>query len=292
MHYQNKLSKKTKLLNKIRKLFTYPLFENILVFILNLSRHYFLVKLIPPNYLYANNNKRTIKKNGIKYNLDISDSVDHYVYFGFQDKIYSLISDKIKNAKVILDIGANIGYTALTINKINPGAKIYAFEPHPNTFRKANHNVQLNNSENIILYNIGLSNYNNTVRLYEVNPNNSGMNRILLNQNDYPYVEIEVKTLDDFLIDNKIDRIDILKIDVEGYEYNVLTGGSNAIKKYKPAMIIEINDQYLREKNTSAKELFNLLIEFGYTKFQDANTLSNFKVPKNLDHCHYDLYIE
>ena len=153
--YKIKKTSTTRALNLLRVFFTFPILENILITLISNNRYKFIQKIIPPDYLYKKGSLRYITRKGINYKLDISNVVDHYLYFQIDDFEYDSILDELKKARVILDIGANIGTTSLFFASINPNAQIISFEPHPHTIKRAEENIKLNNFQNIDLINIG-----------------------------------------------------------------------------------------------------------------------------------------
>lgn len=287
--YQLQINFKTHFLNLFRRIFKWAVFEKKLTEISINNSVGIIKKFIPPNYLYDKNSYRFAERDGINYRLDISDTVDHYIYFGFRDEMFNLVAEDIKRANVIFDVGSNIGATVLNFAHYNPDAKIYAFEPHPLTYKRAEENIKLNKFKNIKLINSGIGNKLENLKLYEVNNKNSGKNRILFENDFFPFIEVSIDTIDNFIRNNNITALDILKIDVEGFEYFVIEGGYESILKYKPLIIIEINDNYLKEKNKSAEDLIKLLINNGYNYLYDAHDLSPFNPGHNLTNCHLDL---
>ncbi|MBK7885894.1 MAG: FkbM family methyltransferase [Bacteroidetes bacterium] len=286
--YQIKKTPKTKFINLFRTVFTLPLFEDALVALTSKSRSPLLRKFVPPNYLYKKESFRTITRENIKYKLDISNVVDHYLYFGLEDPVYTSVLETIQNAKTILDIGANIGTTSLYFASLNAKAKIISFEPHPDTFKRAEENIKLNSFRNIELLNIGLGEQKAELKLYEVNENNPGMNRILAEETNLPYKIIQVDLLDKIMEEKSIPPVDFIKIDVEGFEYSVLKGGVNTLKN-KPVLFIELDDNNLRENNSTAEELIKLLYTIGYSRFYRADTSEAVSTTTDFSHCHFDL---
>jgi FkbM family methyltransferase len=288
-NYRPTILFKTKLINLFRLLFTIPYFEKFLISRLLKNSGSFLYKLVPPNYLYKKYSPRYATRQGINYKLDISKVVDHNLYYGYTDADYNSVLADLKTARVILDIGANIGNSSLYYTSINPDAQILAFEPHPDTYKLAAENLKLNKFPNIHLINIGLGEKRETLKLYEVNDNNPGMNRILTAENDFPFKTIEVDRLDNVCREQNIDKIDFIKIDVEGFEYSVLAGGKEVIQKSKPVLFIELDDNNLKENNKSAKALIELLVSFGYNKFYKADDLLPVTTDLDFNNCHFDL---
>lgn len=286
--YEIKPSAKTKVLNAFRKIFTVPAFERVLVSQVINSKGSILQKLIPPDYLYPLGSSRRTKRNGIQFDLDISHVVDHAIYYGYPEEGMKQMEPVIKNAKTIVDIGANIGATALHFARLNPQAKVFAFEPHPKTFGRATRNIGLNPFNNIQLINLGLGAKKETVRLYEVNEHNPGMNRILSTVEDKPFVEIKIETLDQVLANNGVAKVDFIKIDVEGYELSVLRGATNTLAAH-PVLFIELDDENLRDQGGSAAELIRLLETSGYKEFSEAGTDRKLSSSSDFSHCHFDL---
>ena len=140
--------------------------------------------------------------------------------------------------KVVFDVGANVGTYSLFACKCLPEANVYAFEPLPEAFERLRENVQ--DAGNIHVFNIGLSSANAAADIYSyriAGQPNSALSS--LNQRrgiQYKGIEvasavpIQLCTLDDFCESNGISHIDLLKIDVEGHEFAVLTGADRALQ--------------------------------------------------------------
>ena len=286
--YQLKLSAKTKVLNFFRLLFKINPFSNLLLLLTQQSDSRILRKLVPPNYLYSKGKYKKVNRNGINYQLDISNVVDHSFYFNLEKPSYDSILPLLKSANVILDIGGNIGTSALYYASINPTAKILSFEPHPDTFEKAVENIELNTFQNIELINLGLGTQQASLKLYEVDEYNPGMNRILTEEANFPFKIIKVDVLDDVLFKKEIKKVDFIKIDVEGYEYAVLSGAKETLKS-NPLLFIEVNDNSLKENKSSAKELVELLITAGYSTFYRADNGESISSTTHFNNCHFDL---
>lgn len=286
--YTLKQSAKTRILNTFRKAFTLPVFEKLLVSMLLKSRNGFLEKLVPPDYLYPQGSRRQTKRKGINYDLDISHVVDHAIYYGYPEDEMKIVEDAIRKASTIIDIGANIGAFSLHFAGLNPKARVIGFEPHPRTYARAVKNIGLNSFSNIKLINLGLGRSKETVRLYEVNEHNPGMNRILATESDKPSVEIRIDTLDSVLAGMSVGKVDFIKIDVEGYEMAVLEGAKQTLAS-KPLLFIELDDVNLRDQGGSALQLVQLLRGSGYTEFRRADRNTVIDDTSNFDHCHFDL---
>ena len=280
---------KTKFLNVFRRAFTIPFIEKFMQKKMLQNSTGIYRKLIPSNYLYKRGSYRQFKRGDINYKLDISNVVDHLLYFGISDSDYTSILPQIKAASVILDIGGNIGTTALYFASINQKCRILSFEPHPDTFKRAKENLGLNNFKNVEVINIGLGERKEKLKLYEVNQYNPGMNRVLTGERNFPYKEIFIEKLDDFLVEKGISRVDIMKIDVEGFELSVLKGGNKIIRLSKPILFIELDDDNLKENGVDVKMLIQWLQDTGYKNIYRADDLTSLSFNSDFSHCHFDM---
>lgn len=246
----------------------------------------FFTKLPPNHYQYKAGSIRKIQQNGINYELDLSDIMDWYVYFGFKDPARLKLHSLVKKDDVVFDVGANIGATTLNFAKLTgEDGKVHSFEPDPINYYSIQKNIKLNNFKNIVLNKIGLGNNEGTFNIYTIDKNNKGMNKIVNgdNNNNPDFQKIQVTTIDHYIQKNKIQ-----KIDVEGFELNVIKGSYEVLNKFHPDLFIELDNQNLIDQNTSAKELVKYLINIGYTLFH-AETNIKIDLEYNFSMCHFDI---
>lgn len=291
--YHLQISAKTQFFNFFRRFFIVSGVDKLLsAFIRHSSINTLAAKLIPPNYLYAPGSIRTLEVDGIQLKLDISDTVGHSSYFAVDGPAQVVLYDFVKPGMKVIDIGANIGATTLNLAKrVGSNGEVYSFEPSPYNYQRAYQNVSLNNFGNIKLINQGLGNEKTTAFLYNVNTNNRGMQRLLKENsenNSYEKAPVEIDTLDNSMVNFSIPPPSFIKIDVEGYEFNVLLGGKETITKHRPALFIELDDNNLREQCNTAKELIKLITQFQY-KIINAATGSVVDENTNFNNCHFDI---
>lgn len=282
---------KTSLLNFLRKVFFIKPFERVLVKLTSRKEFgNFITKLPPNHYQYKPQTIRKVNRNGINYYLDISDIVDWYIYYGFKENSRENLYSNIKKEDIVLDVGANVGDVSMMASKIvSEKGYIYGFEPDPTNFLRLNKNLSLNNFQNIDVINKGIGDKKGRFSLSIIDDRNRGMNKIVKTQSGTNTInEIDVIRLDDFVNERGLKKIDVIKIDVEGFEMNVLKGAEAIIKKYQPILFIEIDDNHLKEQNTSAKELVSLVKSLGYN-ITNAETNSNIDTDIDFKNCHFDI---
>lgn len=281
---------KTKILNIFRSVFKISIFENLIVRTTQGKKlNNFFVKLLPANYQYPKGSFRKVFRQGSWFNLDISDYMDYIIYYGIDSENREPLERIITNNITILDIGVNIGETLLLFANKNNQGKVYGFEPVPYLYERAKVNISLNKYENIILNNMALS--DKEEELYfdlPTNFNSGGINMHKIQPSSNAQIVI-ASTIDNYIEKNGITKVDLIKIDVEGFEMNVLKGGMETINKHKPKMFIEISENNLISKNSSSKEIMTFLSGIGYNLL---NTYTNTKINPNDDftNCHFDLY--
>ena len=161
-----------------------------------------------------------------KYPLEIEVFITFYIFGLKQYNIKNIF--EVKNDAVVFDIGAFKGDTAYFFSKkCSNKARIYAFEPDENNYKvllKIKDKYKLNN---VIASNILFSNLET-----EINFLSMDLNR--------PAVKMKSTTIDKFVEENNIEKIDYIKMDVEGAERNILEGSIKTIKKFKPSLAIAI----------------------------------------------------
>jgi FkbM family methyltransferase len=282
---------KTSVFNIVRAIFKVPFLEKWLRRkTLNATPENLLYKLVPNNYQYKPNSIRTFNYKGVNLSVDIRDYVGHFLYFGFKDGAHEKLMNLCKPDYTVLDIGTNIGSTLLQFaNKIGEKGKVYGFEPDPTNYQACKNNISLNSFHNLEVANIGLGDKKGSFNLVVDTETNRGGNRISFeNESQKTSTTIQVERLDDWVINKYINHVDLIKIDVEGFEMNVLKGAEEILKKHNPTLFIELDNNNLKQVESNAKDLILFLEKLNY---QMINAESNLKVTStdNFSNCHFDI---
>jgi len=257
---------------RARKAFTYFPFENILLMFLRGSDYRSAsTKLIPPPDLYPPGSVKHAVRDGIAYELDRSCLMQWYIYWGLADVTRTRLYDLVKVGDQILDVGTNVGETLLNFGKlVGSEGHVYGFEPDERNFNHVQRNIALNSFANVEVFNLGVSDQKATVKLYRVDPNNLGMNRILSEseaEQFQDFTTIETDTIDHVIEENDIAKIDLVKIDIEGYEMHALRGARRTLEAFRPTLFIEVGYSRLLKNGTSPTEMMSFLESFGYKVF-------------------------
>jgi FkbM family methyltransferase len=138
----------------------------------------------------------------------------------------------------IYDVGANYGFLSMVWAKAleSNQAKLYSFEPSP-TVSEVTHKSFSMNKLNIKLFKKAVGNMNGNIDLYD------GLSSSNVSTHEgSKKVRVEITSLDQFTFTEKINKVDLIKIDVDGIEYDILQGAKEIILNYKPILIVETNN--------------------------------------------------
>ncbi|MFX1449346.1 MAG: FkbM family methyltransferase [Promethearchaeota archaeon] len=255
-------TKKNLFLNLFFKIF-YTLYSFFIKITRTASKHKIIIKRI----------------GGINYELHLNQAIDSIIYYAgcFEIDTSNAIARFLKPGMVALDIGANIGSHTLPMAKIvGTKGKIIAFEPMKWALKKLKRNITLNNFNNIIIENIALS---DKTEFKEVWFRSSWtVDNTIINDANIPH-EVQMETLDKYINTHHLKKVDFIKIDVDGYEFKVLRGAIETLKKFKPTMVVEIGDYTLKEVGDNLEDLIEFLFSLGY-KIYDVN---HYKIYKNVE---------
>jgi FkbM family methyltransferase len=249
----------------------------------------FIFKIVPSHTLFAANSWRNVKRDGCLFHLDISHIVDWFIFFGVKEIARDALYGFIKEGTVLYDIGGNIGdVTVHAALKTGTKGKVYSFEPHPQTYRRLSEHIQLNKLTNVVAFNVGLGSSAGSFVMEEVE-NNAGANRIVSPGTvDAGRVTVQVVTLDAQVDEHQMLKPDVIKIDVEGFEMQVLIGAKAIIEKCRPTLFIELSDALLKLQNETATGLVKLISSYGY-KIENANDHTQVDEHSDLTNCHFDI---
>lgn len=160
---------------------------------------------------------------------------------------YCIEAIKHLDSPVIFDVGSNIGTFTLWLANYFPKGKIHSFEPQRLVYQMLCGNLAINNIFNVYTHNIALGNSVSKIFLqepeYEI-PNNFGKYSFKQDniQRKSEKILIDQLTLDNFVSENNINRVDLIKIDAEGMDLDILHGSENTIKNFSPVIFVEYYD--------------------------------------------------
>ncbi len=218
------------------------------------------------------------------YYSSYGDQIGRSLYWegagGFEPETFKFFDGLIRQSSVFADVGANTGHFALYACAVNPRVKVRAFEPVPRTFLRLKENVELNGwTERCDVYNKAVGGVSGHVQFhipFDELPTSASLHSRGFNEIPGELVETEVVCLDSFYSADV--PLDLLKIDVEGFEHNVLEGLKGFFDSgFRPKIILECN------LGGPEDELNALLKPLGYHFY---NLLEAGPVRADLIHAH------
>lgn len=169
-----------------------------------------------------------------------NDSYLNHLELGGEDYFIDFMSKGyLSGDPTIFDVGANIGFISAIFSLYNPKSQIYAFEPGESNFNYLSQNIESNNLDNVQTFNLALANSNGYQKFNE----NSAWGYLENEQLDSKSIgaKVRVMTIDQFIFENKVKKVDFIKIDVEGFEKHVLDGMTETLEMFNPKVMFEFN---------------------------------------------------
>jgi FkbM family methyltransferase len=160
----------------------------------------------------------------------------------FDPDLVSVIAVLCDDGCNALDVGGNIGLTALALSQIVGSGKVVAVEPVPRTFNILSSNVS--GMENVSTRNFAFGKVSGTLPMQGYEDNLSGSfiaDAFHINDSNHFTVDVPVKTIDESFATLGLESLDFMKIDVEGFELDVLEGGIETLNRFKPRVVLEMN---------------------------------------------------
>lgn len=218
-----------------------------------------------------------VVRSGVKWDLDLREGIDFSIWLlgSFEPETVRCYRRIVKAGDVVLDIGANIGaHAVLLAQAVGAKGKVYAFEPTEYAFTKLSKNRALNPglANRIVCLQCMLVDKDvegkPTPGLYSSWPLKGDAGLHELHQGRLmTTVGADARTLDSFILSLTLDRVDCIKLDIDGFECGMLRGAREVLTRWHPPIIMELAPYALKEQGESLHELIKLLREYGYTLF-------------------------
>jgi len=217
-----------------------------------------------------NPNESMITVNGCKMKMIPNDpgiSTELSIFKSHEPINTQIISRILKKGMTCLDIGGNIGYYVLLERQlVGDKGRIIAFEPLPRNYQYLQKNIQLQSVKNISAYNFACGDKEGKATFF-INKKSNGC-KVIAEGVAPPdpslgtLTEVPIKILDPFIEELKLERVDFVRMDSEGYELHILKGLKKTLEKFKPIISIELHKRQLGVDGT--KEFFKLMKDLDY----------------------------
>lgn len=236
----------------------------------------------------------------IKYDIDSKTGINLYkdsvlskiIYDGFEQDEILFVRKFLEKGDIFLDVGANIGLFSLIASQyVESKGKIYAFEPTPETFSRLCENVEINAFSNISTFQIGLSDKEEELLFNVSQAGYDAWNSFakLKELEDSCSISIKTTTLDSFLNQQEISDVNLIKIDVEGWEMNVLKGAKDLLSKEKaPVLMIEFTEGNAFSAGYYCGEIYDYVKKYGYNWYRYDSKQNTLVYEEKKLHYPYD----
>ncbi len=198
----------------------------------------------------------------------------------WEDRSWWAVAQHLQSGATFADVGAHIGYYSLKAAAVvGPSGHVIAIEPNPETIQRLRDNIRASGASIITVQPVACYDSEATLDLYSAPRSNTGessISRINASQ-EGPILtsyRVRARSLDTIITEMGVSRVDVIKIDVEGAELMVLKGAMETLAKYRPFLVVELNEWQLRSMGTSSDEVIRFLHSHGYNALAsfDGNT--------------------
>ncbi len=253
---------------------------------INLAKVAYYLVVVARRILGRSSQNIEVTRSGIRWYLDLKEGIDFSIYIlgGFEPSTLRLYNKLVKSGDVVLDIGANIGSHTLPLAKlVGDNGCVYAFEPTDFAVNKLRNNLNLNPDlvKRVSICQAMLVSNENTLvekELFSSWPLVGSDNLHEKHKGQLmATVGASAVTLDNFIKENNITQIDFIKLDVDGFEYSVLSGGEKILEIFKPTILMELAPYLFKDQKDEFIKMIELYKKLGYF-FYDANNRNTLPV--------------
>ena len=230
--------------------------------------------------LLGRTDQTTVVRDGVTYDLDLSQGIDFAIFLGnfYERQTRAALRWLVSPDALVLDIGANIGaHTLLLAQLVGSGGRVMAFEPTDYAFRKLSNNLALNPplAARVDAYHCFLTAADGTdvpKAIYSSWPLavEEGLHAKHLGR-EMQTEAAQARSLDSILAECADREVQLVKLDVDGFECDVLSGASELLADARPIFVMELAPYVLEERNTSLEELLSFFLPHRY-QFYDERT--------------------
>ena len=216
---------------------------------------------------------------GQKFFIDIISPVKRHLFFAnkYEERDTQIFQRMVKSGDYFFDVGSSFGwYSILASGLVGMSGKVFAFDMVPDIIQEFKNNISLNKlDDNIVIENTALGEKDGIVD-YLYSPNTEMGNFQLemlkdghkeLNTKTLKTGKTKITSLDRYVEENAIHRVDFIKVDIDGAEVPFLRGARKTLSSKKPAIIIEVSERGQKAQGHSCQEIFYELSQLGYKFF-------------------------
>jgi len=211
-----------------------------------------------------------ISRGGITWLIDTADLIQwHLFYYGsYEPEETQWMKQYIQPGMVVFDVGANIGYYTILLSKlVGENGAVHSFEAAPTTFNRLKEHMRINLCTNIRVHQLAVSDKNGECMIYCAEDSNTGESRLEGFDGFKNKESVSCITLDSYFQKEPVNKVDFIKIDVEGAEMLVINGALSLLNNQRPTVMLEINPLFLSRMGSDVTTLIATIKNIGYNMF-------------------------
>ncbi len=186
----------------------------------------------------------------------------------FEQKETDMVGLLIKENDTCIDVGANFGYYSVYMcQHVGSEGYVHAFEPLNHTWKILQDNIKLNELNNIKYNELALDETIGDKEIFLPDIGISGSFKLHNYDKTYKKFIINTTTLDSYVVENKIEKIDFIKADIEGAEFAMIKGAKQVLEKFKPTLFLEIQEHSTVLFGYKPIDIMDYLLKMGYQIF-------------------------
>ena len=213
--------------------------------------------------------KKGLTRNINGFQLKLPARYVNYFPSDYERENFSFLKDHVKVGDTVLDVGAHIGlFSVISSRLCGNSGKVLSFEPARETFALLQQTIRINDLSNLIIpRQAAVSDRSGKITFYVSPIRGDNSNSLVSYKDDRELIPVEVDmvSIDDLVAADHALKPSFIKIDVEGAELDALRGASYTMRTCKPAMILAIHPEPIREKGDSVEAIFHFIREHRYT---------------------------
>jgi FkbM family methyltransferase len=206
-------------------------------------------------------------------------------YQGFHEPaLENFIINVLQKGDCVIDVGAQFGLISVLLGKVvGNNGKVYSFEPSPYNYEVLNKVIIENNLENVSVYNNAIGNKKGLSKFHQITP--AGFMKIEKGYEikERNFNEINEIRIDDFCIENNIGKVDFIKIDVDGTDYEAIIGAERLLGSNAPPIICFEVSRFWEKHGYEFNDAINYLIKYKYKLFYTARKTDEMRIINSID---------
>lgn len=212
-----------------------------------------------------------VVRNGLSFVVQPSEPIGWNILFQgtFEPELREILSSLLQKSAVAIDVGANTGWhTSLMSRLVGDGGRVIAIEPNPAVVRRLHENIALNHLGNVDVFPLALSDRDEIAAFHESIEDPGQAHLVGTGERACENTtRVETRRLDRIVEDCGLTRLDLIKIDVEGYEWPVFRGAERTIDKFKPHIIFEFSAESAGRGGGTAEQISHFFQTRDYRLF-------------------------